>query len=71
MQRPWKQLKKEYFCKVWKFKLPYFKIHKAGSAFCDTCSKLKNVFEKMKDGPGRQLIWDTSVAHRSEAASEF
>lgn len=36
-----KPLTKDSFCKVWNKRVPYVKIAKSVSDFCDTCTKYK------------------------------
>lgn len=70
-QMPEAPLSKDQFCRVWSAKVPTLRIHKLGSDFCDTCTKLINTYNNMTDPTTRAAIWQARVQHRGEALSEF
>lgn len=70
-QLPEAPLSKDQFCRVWAAQFPTLRIHKLGSDFCDSCTKMLNMFNTLTDPTAKTAIWQARNVHRAEALVEF
>lgn len=70
-QQPIHEISKDQFYRVWSMNIPTWRIHKIGSEFCDSCAKLRNMYDTMTYPTTNTEIWRTREHHRHGAFVEF